>query len=548
MEAGNLQGHLRRPRMLLLLGIALGAVSAMAGPTFKINYLSKDFVYLKSGRSEGIRMGDTLAIRRNEKLVALAVVEYAADYSSSLRVFEQKGAIVLGDLAAIKSRAAAPTASATSTTATTTRTDTPATRVRELPNVFVQGDAGKTLASVRGNIAYQTYLEKGFEDGSMRLSRQNIRMNLRTSGLAGSHYSMRLDMYASQRNNLSSGASGSGEWDNRVNRFSLGYHNPDAKLAYEIGRVIPDRISSIGYIDGGVFTLRPTESQYLGAFGGSIPWVLYYDTPISIQKYGGFYGLDFTAGPTFELENTVGFGGEYNGSVISREFLNLRNSLRVFRSVSLSQVSEIDVNRDWRREKAGRDFELSSLYLNGNWKASKSLSLGIQYDTRKNYHRLQTRSLADSLFDHATRMGLHENLYWRFLPHSSLYLGLGHSFIESQSDVPYNYSVGYNVDNLIFKRLYLNANYTGFEAASNGGYNGSATLRKSFLNGNDLSLGYGRYRYEYHGVQASTLGNDWVRVGGTLQFLFKTYFASEYEYNWGDVTGHRGFVELGYWL
>jgi hypothetical protein len=173
----------------------------------------------------------------------------------------------------------------------------------------------------------------------------------------------------------------------------------------------------------------------------------------------------------------------------------------------------------------------------------------VQYDTRRDYYRLNTRTLADSLFDDATRMGLRENLYWRFLPTASVYLGLGHSRVDGDGDIPYNYSLGLGVDNLVFKRLYLNAYYTGFESSLNGGYNGSVYLRKSFLNGNDFSLGYGRFQYDYRTAGAASLRSDWVRIGGTVQFIFKTYFATDYEYSWGEAeSGHRGYVELGYWL
>ncbi len=513
------------------------------GKTFKINYMSKDFVYLKAGRNDGLGAGDTLAIQRGEKRIALAVVEFASDYSTSCRLTSEKGAVILGDVALFKSKAASVPLQGNR------GTDSLVSRVRELPDVHVQGEVERTLAHARGNIAYQMYLEKGFVGDDVRMSRQNARVNLRMSEIPGSHYSMRLDMYSSQRNNLYSGSAGNRDWDNRLNQFSFGYDNPAGKLSYEIGRVIPDKISSIGYIDGGVATLRASESQYLGAFGGYIPRMLYYETPVLTQKYGGFYGLDFDAGSAAKFENTIGFGGEYDGSVISREFINLRNSLQFFGNLSLSQISEIDVNRGWRRQKAGSDFSLSSMYVNGNWRATKNLSFGIQYDTRKDYYRLDTRTLADSLFDDATRMGFKENVYWRFLPSASIYLGLGHTLEDGNGDIPYNYSAGFSVDNLVFKRMYLNTYYTGFESALTSGYNGSAYLRKSFLNGNDFSLGYGRFRYEYKTAQGSAFQSDWTRIGGTVQVVFKTYIAADYEYNWGQAeSGHRGYVELGYWL
>lgn len=526
--------------------LADGPAPNPIGKAFKINYLSKDFVYLKAGRSDGLGKGDTLDIQRAEKKIAMVVVEFASDFSSSCRIASQanpKDPVVRGDMARFKGKLVFDTIPIGK------ERDSLISRVRELPVIHVQGDAEPTFARARGNVAYQMYLEKGFVGDSLQITRQNVRVNLNMSEIPGTHYSMRLDMYSSQTNNLYSVASQDQAWDHRVNQFAFGYNNPATKVTYEIGRVIPDKISSIGYIDGGVVTLRASESQYIGAFGGNIPRVLYYQVPVLTQKYGGYYGVDFDAGPSAKFENTVGWGGEYDGTIISREFINLRNSFQFFRNLSLSQISEIDVNRDWRREKAGSTFSLSSMFANANLKATNTLSFGVQYDTRQNYYQLITRSLADSLFDNATRMGLKGNLYWRFLPSASIYLGVGTTQVDGNGDVPYNYSLGFSVDNLIFKRMYLNTYYTGFESATNGGYNGSAYLRKSFLNGNDFSLGYGRYEYDYRSAQSSTIQSDWVRVGGTVQLIFKTYFTTDYEYTWGATeSGHRGYVELGYWL
>jgi hypothetical protein len=513
------------------------------GKPFRINYLSKDFVYLKAGRQAGLDKGDTLEIQREEKRIAILAVEFAADYSSSCRILSQKGNIILGDVAFLKAK------SATDPALEASPTDTLVSRVRELPRIHVQGEVAQAFARTRGNMAYQMYVEKGFANERVSLSRQNVRMNLRMSELAGRHFSLQMDMYATQRNSLFSGAEQNRNWDNRVNQFAFAYDNPAGKLTYEIGRVIPEGISSIGYIDGGAFKLQATQAQSIGGFGGQIPRMLYYEAPIATEKYGGFYGLNFKMGENSSLDNLAGFGGEYDGTVISREFINLKNSLYLGRSLSLSQTSEIEVNRDWRREKAEHDFSLSSLYVNANWKASKIFSFGVQYDTRQNFYRLNTRTLADSLFDHATRMGLKENMSIRFLPTASLYLGFGHSQMSDEKDTPYNYSIGLNVDNLVWKRLALNSYYTGFEASTNQGYNGSLYLRRSFLNGNDLSFGYGRYQYRYSNDAASAIQSDWLRVGGTVQLPFKTYFTTDYEYNWGDSeSGHRGLLELGYWL
>ncbi len=510
--------------------------------TYKINYLSKDFVYLKAGRAQGIDHGDTLTIERAKKLVAVLVVEFASDYSSSCKIQDEKGNIVLGDVATLKAK------SSLASSEDSENQDSLVSRTRELPNVLVQGEVAQAFARTRGNIAYQMYLEKGFASEKLELSRQNIRMNIRMSEMRSSHYSVHLDMYATQRSNLFAGAADNSNWENRVNQFSFGYDNPGGKVSYEIGRVIPEGISSIGYIDGGAFKLQATKKQYIGGFAGNIPRMLYYQTPVSVQKYGGFYGLDFEAGTESRFENMVGYGEERNGTAdVSREFFNLKNSMYLPYGLSLSQTSEIDYNTGWRYEKTKKTFALSSMYINGNWKATKKLSFSMQYDTRRNYYRLDMRTLADSLFDDAVRIGLKENVYYRFLPSASIYMGLGQTQLGSSGSTPYNYNLGFSVDNFILKRVYLNTYYSGFKSDLSDGYNGSLYLRKSYLNGNDLSLGYGLYQYNY--TSTSGIQSNWLRLGGTVQLIFKTYMSMDYEYSWGDTDGgHRGFVEMGYWL
>ncbi len=512
-----------------------------AGKVYQINYMSKDFIYLKGGIKSGLASGDTLTIHRKRKLVAVLVVEHASNYSSSCKVILEKGLVVLGDKAKAKPK------SLKIEGIKKEEPDTLVSRTRELPEQHIKGDAAKAFARLRGYAAYQLYFEEGLASDKWEVGKQNIRVDFRVSELLNSDYNLRFNMYASQDNNLFSQSEQRQNWDNRVNQFVFGYQNPNSAVSYELGRVVPQNISSIGYIDGGAFKIQANQNQYIGGFFGNIPRMLYYETPISIQKYGGFYGFDFGDRKNTRLENMLGFGGEYDGLVISREFLNLRNNLYLSKNLSISQTSEIEVNRGWRKEKTRKDFSLSSMYAHGNWKATQKLSFGIQYDTRKNYYRLDMRSFADSLFDDATRHGLKANTYYRFLPSSSVYLSVGQTRFQNRGDIPYNYNLGLNVSNFILKRIYVNASYTGFNSETNNGYNTSLFLRKSFLNGNNLSFGYGKYEYKYNSTTVSRIQSNWIRTGTTLQMIYNTYVTVNYEYNWGQVqNGHRGFWETGY--
>ena len=101
---------------------------------------------------------------------------------------------------------------------------------------------------------------------------------------------------------------------------------------------------------------------------------------------------------------------------------------------------ELDINRDWRKERTGNTISLSSLYLSGFLKFSNQWSTQLSYDNRRNYYYYQYISIADSLFDDAFRQGLRLRINMNALKNIRFYLSGGIRKRENDSSYHCHFS------------------------------------------------------------------------------------------------------------
>jgi hypothetical protein len=336
------------------------------------------------------------------------------------------------------------------------------------------------------------------------------------------------------------------EWRNRIYQLSFGYANDQAPFSFEFGRVISNRMSGIGYIDGMLVQKGVTEEFHVGAFAGTQPEWQYSDFQTSLKKYGGY--LSFTKGDfkSNRLESTVAAAGEYHGSIVSREFLFIRNTLGLDGRWNFYQSAEIDFNRDWRKIKTGTGTNLSNLFLSARGRFAKWLSAGVSYDNRRNYWTYETRTLTDSLFDDVLRRGVRADISLR--PHRDLFFTSNFGYHKRSVDQgsTRSYSIGLNKASLFSIRQSLNLQFAGFVGPFTDGYNFSARFSRTLWRGNMITVGYGAYIYSF-GNGNTSRKNDWIQFSGQFDIVRRIYSSATYEYDMGDDTkGHRIIGELGY--
>ena len=203
------------------------------------------------------------------------------------------------------------------------------------------------------------------------------------------------------------------------------------------------------------------------------------------------------------------------------------------------------MNRQWRRDKTGESFSISSLYVSGNYLLGRRGSIGLTFDNRKNYWTYEVRSVADSLFDDALRTGLRSNLSLRLPWQVRLTANGGFRKRDSEPQATWSYFGGLGKTDFLRKGLGLYLRGSGFSNASTNGLNASAELSQGLRSGSRVSLAYGLYRYSFE-LQALTQDNHWIRSSVYWAGLQRLFLSGEFQYDWGgDIRGFRFFSEIG---
>ena len=525
----------------LILSTSLSASGQESAPQFNVKYISNENSYIDAGLSDSLVVGDSLDIIKGDSVFGVIEVVFVAEHSASCKIVQAAGIIQVGDKTKSRSRAQKPV------TAGPIVEETP--KQAEVISAIAPPSAvpRAPLAKISGGASVQMHKWDDRSASNLDFTQPSFRLNLKASRLWG--YDLSLNIRVTSRYNRRTREYNRDvprtEWRNRIYQLSFSYANDLAPLSLEVGRVISNKISGIGYIDGMIMQ-KAIGLIHVGAFAGTQPEWQYSEFQTSLQKYGGYInytGGDFKAN---RLESTVAAAGEYHGATVSREFLYLRNSATLAGRWNFYQSAEIDFNRGWKKVKIGKSINLTNLYLSGRGNLAKWLSAGISFDNRRNYWTYDTRMLADSLFDDVLRKGLRADLSIR--PHRELFLFGNFGLYKRSLDrsPTYSYSFGINKTNLLAASQSLNLQFAGFSGPFTDGYNLSARLTRALWRGDMISIGYGAYVYAF-GAGGGDRKNDWIQLSGQFDLYRRLYSSGTYEYDMGDDTkGNRVIAELGY--
>ncbi|KAA3615235.1 MAG: hypothetical protein DWQ05_14840 [Calditrichaeota bacterium] len=515
---------------------------------FKVKYLSKENVYLDAGSDAGLRVGDIMVVRKKDKVIAKLEIVFIAKQSASCKIITKINTVIQGDkvlLVKRKKRAVESMGKIDPGTKGTQKSEVTARSVpaREMP----KRKKKRNKTRISGSASMQYYQLRDHSERKMHFEQPTVRFRLRAKQIWGKDYnfSVRTRSRYYQRS-TSYNTLPREEWRNRIYEVSFDYSNESALFNYQIGRIISNKFSGVGYIDGAQLRLNLNSKFTTGIFAGTQPQWQYSSFQTSMEKYGGF--INFVDGKygSRRLETTLAAAGEYHSGMVSREFLYLQNSYNDGGRWNLYQSLEIDINRDWRKKVVQESLSLSSLYLSLRYKISRNVATTFSYDNRKNYYSYDTRTLADSLFDDALRHGFRSSLSIKLNKTLRFYSNLGVRKRETDNAATVSFAGGLNKSNFFGRWVNLNIRFSGFSNLYARGFNPSVRLGKTFRHGHTLNLSYGNYNYILDSTNKNRM-NQWVRLYGVFEMKYRLFLSGEFGYNWGDdSTDHRILGELGY--
>lgn len=533
-------------RGFVLLFLIAGILPAKV-VKLKIKHISAEYYYLNGGKAEGLKPGDRLLVRHRGKAIAVIEVEFVALHSASCKVIRQKRALTVGDLAIFSVKKAAPKQKKPKVQAppkTALKAPVKPKKPRKKRKPF---RSSRNDTRIYGNLSMQYYRLDDRGVANRDFNQPTVRFNLTGRKLWGKDFNLRIRSRAryDQRSQSLNSDVPRNEWRNRIYEFSFSYDNPNAQINFQLGRIISNQFSGIGYIDGLLLKLRLSKAARFGLFAGTQPEWQYSRFQTSIQKYGGFLSYETGSYQTQRLQSTIAFAGEYHHSTVSREFVYIRNSYNWRSRFNFFQSAEVDVNRNWRKARAGQSFSLTSLFVSVNFRVNRALNLGLSYDNRKNYRTFETRSILDSLFDDVLRQGLRANINLRVTHTTTFFSNFGVRKRKTDSQSTYSWSAGASQRNLLKTGLFLRGRFSGFSNLTTDGNQVSASVSKYITRQNYLTVGYGRYFYRIS-LNNDHRSNQWVRTSAFIALPQKTFLSAEVEFNNGnDFKGTRYFLEVG---
>jgi len=504
--------------------------------TVAVKYISADKIYIGGGKVDGIAIGDQLDITENGKIIARLKVVFVAKHSASCEVLSGKEAIRVGASVTLKE---------------TTVTEKPEIENKERrTREEIQKRKRKKRNSTRvsGYLGLQWYQFMDSRNSRNDFQQPTARFKLRIKNMWDDAYNFQIkarSRYNNRTRRISSDVPEK-EWRNRIYEASFSYDNQKALFNYKAGRIISNKFSGIGYIDGLLLQHNATNRFRWGLFAGTQPEWQYSGFQTSFQKYGLYF--NFLNGEYGEkrFESTLALAAAYHGSTVSREFAYFQNNYRAGRKWNVYQSLELDINRNWRKKIAGETISVTGIYVNGRYNITDKMSVGLNYDNRKNYLTYELRSIVDSLFNNALRQGMRFSFNWRFLKNYRVYTNFGARKRESNSDLTFSYTGGFNVTNLANQRISLATRFSGFSNFYTEGISPSVSVSKYFTNGHSIRLNYSNYMYKLK-TGGSDNSNQRMQFDTQFELPLRFYLSNNYEYAWGDDSeGHRIFSEIGY--
>lgn len=411
-----------------------------------------------------------------------------------------------------------------------------------------EGGAPAAPVALHGSVAASWYHFDDLTDSGLDYDRPTMRLNLKATGLFGGNYSARVRLRSRYNDRARAiGTAPATEWRNRIYEVNVTYGNPDTPFGFQAGRISARDLGAVGYTDGVLLTHRVGENWRWGALAGTRPDWETSEFQTTVQKYGAFVGFERGDRAESRFVLKLAAVGEYHDSTVSREFLYVRSSYHRERRLDLYGTAELDVNRDWREDRTGESVSLSALYLRGRYRAMEDVTVGLGYDTRKNYYTYEVRSLPDSLFIDAARHGARASVDAKLPGDVRLHADFGIRGIEKSADDPtYSYSAEFTKRDLLGSRIRASLRVSGFSSPYALGTNPSLRFSRSFRGGHSAHASYGVYAYGMESGGPERL-NQWLRAGGQTQLPSRLYLSAEYQYDWGDDSeGHRLLGEMGY--
>ena len=395
--------------LLLLFPITAQAQSGSA--PFSVRYRTADTIYLDSGKVSGIDVGDRLEVLRGGNVIATIEVIFAADRSASAKVLTERQPVQTGDRVRLIGEAAPPPPQETPRVVPQVETSEPSLTPPSYRDSDTRSRLSRTRVTGAVTFDWESFSNGADTDEERSFDRTVGRLNLRVRDIAGTPLQFRLrarSLEVSREGDLGGGLLSSESRD-RLYEAALIYDEPDGRFAVRAGRLGTSPFIGLGYLDGALAEVRLGAGFAVGGLFGRRPDLEELGFKSTGQKLGAFVRF----APRTEIQETERDMGlllagirEEGDLGISREYVTVESHFGSGSRWSFFQHAEVDLNTDWREQRANSQTTLSTLSLTALGRLTSRGRLAITYDRFERYFTEEDRFLPEELFDRLWRQGL----------------------------------------------------------------------------------------------------------------------------------------------
>ena len=491
----------------------------------KVSYISSQNVYVKFESTKSINIGDTLYLQNENKPIPVLIVNSLSSTSCVCTPISKNTITVSMQISA--------------------KTSTPKLnedKISEKIIPSVEKVVADTLESAKedklidpkfkqkisGSIAASSYsIFSNVSDANS--TRHRYQLSLIAKNIGNSKFSA--ETYASFQHKKDN-------WDlvqenifNALKVYSLSVKYDNIKnTQIVLGRKVNPKISSIGAIDGIQYEGK-VGGIFFGTFGGFRPNYTDYSFDFSLPQFGVYAGHSFS-NPNGEMQNSIAFIEQMNGSKTDRRFAYFQHSNALLKNLYFFGTLEIELYKNIN-DNPQSTFDISNAYLVLSYQLSKRIRLSTSYDNRKNVIYYESyKSYINQILEIEARQGLSLQTSYCNLKNLTFGMKAGYRFANNNSSETKNLYGYITYNNIPAIKLNVTGAFNYIEASYVKGNIYNLNLSRDIQQVNlFVDIGYQLVDYSYAGSETNAIQNI-LNLSVSLRLPKKISISANYEYTY----------------
>jgi len=438
-----------------------------------VSFISSEHVYVKFVNTDGIQIGDTLFISKNNRLEPALIVNDLSSISCIGNVIGDKPLAITNNLIAKKRLEIPIDVIVEKSNESLAINDLSIKKNKKSINDSIN------KASFDGRFSVSSYSNFSGDALSKNTPNYRLRYNLALNAEHISNSGLSFENYMSYTHTINNPL----ENFKDLKIYNLAFrYDFDKTSSLSIGRKINVNTANIGAVDGLQFE-KKFKDITVGVLAGSRPNDSTYNIDPKLLQYGAFISHDILT-ESSSVQTSVAFFNQTNNSKTDRRYIYLQHSNSLLKNVDVFGSAEIDMYSVVNNVPTN-GFDLTSMYLSLSYRPWNSLSLALSYDARKNVYYYETyKNKIDSTLEKETRQGLRFRFNYRPFKYFSWGGNAGYRVHSPTSSASMNAISYLTYSKLPWIDASLTVSGTALKTANLSGYMYGASMSKDLMDGN----------------------------------------------------------------